>query len=274
MKTPEEQANELLIETAKAVAVEGYKDVLHPTFKAVGNILALPIQAIDAALTKPKLWVAEKQYNYERTKMLLAEKLKDVSPEKIVEPENYVAIPALQQISYCFDSDELRDMYVNLLATSMNADKKWSVHPAFVDIIKQLTPDEAKLLRYLSRNTHRPYPIIDVNIKSEINKGFYTLLTNYTDIGDHECDYPENISTYLENLDRLKIIEIDKSNHLIDDTQYDSIINSAYIQEKTKIKMNDGEYSYGKSVFNITSFGVGFINACIKSGPTFTVEIE
>ena len=96
----EDLGKEMTIEAAKAVAVEGYKDTLQPALKAVGAVIALPFQAIDAALSKPKLWVAEKHYNYERTRQLLAEKLQYVPEELIVPPENYVAVPALQQIAY------------------------------------------------------------------------------------------------------------------------------------------------------------------------------
>ena len=51
------------------------------------------------------------------------------NPEKIVEPEPYVAVPAIQAISYAMNSDELRNLYANLLAKSMIKDTKDTVHP-------------------------------------------------------------------------------------------------------------------------------------------------
>ena len=53
-------------EGKKSIAMAVYTDVLHPAMTSVGNILALPFQAIDAALSSAKLWVAEKQYNFAR----------------------------------------------------------------------------------------------------------------------------------------------------------------------------------------------------------------
>ena len=70
---PDELGKEVLVESAKAVAVEGYNDMLKPTLKSVGNIIALPFQAIDTALEKPKMWVIEKQYNFEKTREILAQ---------------------------------------------------------------------------------------------------------------------------------------------------------------------------------------------------------
>lgn len=248
----------------KEVVQQIYSDALHPTMQAVGNIIALPFQAVDAALSKPKLWVAEQQYNYERTKKLLAEKLKDVPPEKIVPPDNYVAVPALQQISYCFDSEELRDMYANLLSVSMQEDKKWKIHPAFVDIIKQLTPDEAKLLKVLPRSIFRYHPILDVRIKHPNNNGHQQLLSNYSNIAEGVCDYPENICAYLENLDRLKLIKLDSDTHLINKAQYETLKQSQIIKNITSRPLTDGDtYAFNEGIFSLTSFGLNFVNTCV-----------
>lgn len=263
---PEELGKEILVESAKEVAKEVYGDALKPAVKSVGNIIALPFQAIDAALSKPKLWVAEKQYNYERTRELLAEKLKNVPEEDIVPPENYVAIPALQQISYCFDSDELRDMYANLLASSMKKDKKWSVHPAFVDIIKQLTPDEAKLLKAFVAKTSVNYPIIDIHMHmSKKTDGYIVLLSNYTNIAESVCDCPENISAYLDNLSRLEIISIDKISSLTDKSEYKRLENTDYAKIFVDYASSqNNEITYNEGIFHLTSFGVSFIKACIQ----------
>lgn len=44
------------------------------------------------------------------------------------------------------ESEKLREMYANLVAKSMNADFHDKVHPAYVEIIKQLSPAEAVFL--------------------------------------------------------------------------------------------------------------------------------
>lgn len=241
-----------------------YSDAVHPTMKAVGNIVALPFQAIDAALSKPRLWVLERQYNFERTRNILAEKLKDVSPDKIVPPDNYVAVPALQQISYCFDSDELRNMYANLLAASMQSDKKWGIHPAFVDIIKQLTPDEAKILKEIPSDMYTYLPVLDVRIKNKNGGGFNVIYSNYSDIAEKICDYPQNICAYLENLDRLKLIELDKDTFLTNNEVYDNLKQSPRIQKITsRVLAGDKVYDFKCGCFRLTSFGLSFVKMCI-----------
>ena len=239
-----------------------YQDGIQPTVKTIGNFVA---QAVDAALSKPKLWVTKKQFNFERTRKLLVEKLQNVDPETIVPPENHIAVPALMQISYCFDSDELREMYANLLASSMQIDKKWEVHPAFVDIIKQLTPDEAKLLKAIPFSTYSFNPIINILDKFPDDKGYTTIYASYTDIADGICESPQKIGAYLDNLDRLKLIELDMNTFITDEAPYDKLKQTDFVQNITKKPLRTNHvYDFAKGCFKLTAFGSDFIKVCIK----------
>ena len=86
---------------------------------------------------------------------MLEEKLKNIPSENIVPPSPRIAVPTLQNASITEDI-EIRELYAQLLANSMNETMKDGIHPAFVEIIKQLSPDEAKILRYMSSNTIIP----------------------------------------------------------------------------------------------------------------------
>lgn len=121
--------------------------------------------------------------------------MKNVSEENIVQPENYVAEPALQQIAYCFDSDELRNMYANLLSSSMQKDKKWEVHPRFVDIIKQLSPDEAKIIRKMC--SIKRMAVVTLNATNNEHTQI-CVISNYSLIADKaNCENPNNVAMYI-----------------------------------------------------------------------------
>jgi len=266
----EDVGKEVLIESAKAVAVETYRDSLHPAMQAAGNVIALPFQAIDIALSKPKLWVAEKQYNFERTKALLAEKLKNTPPENIVPPENYVAVPALQQISYCFDSDELREMYANLLAVSMQVDKRWEVHPSFVEIIRQICPDEAKILQYIVTHNPDEIPVIDLffqNDKGEV----ISMVRHFSNLGElAQCDYPSNICKYFDNLVRLGIIEHGPiTRQVTGDNFYEPLRMHKYILEISE-QARSRQDGYNNAIIQelymyMTDYGKSFCKLCLNS---------
>ena len=101
---------------------ELYQDAFQPTVQETGKLVSRIPRAINAAFSGLDKWILNREYSIDETKKLLAQKLENVEPEKIVEPEPYVAIPAIQAISYSMNSEELRDLYANLLAKAMNTD--------------------------------------------------------------------------------------------------------------------------------------------------------
>lgn len=250
---------ELAKEAISTVAKSTYDDVAHPTLHAIGSLIGLPWQAVDAALTPAKIWIAEKKYNYERTLKLLSEKMQTVDPEKITIPENYVAVPALQQLAYCYDSEELRDMYANLIAASMNTDTKWNVHPAYVDIIKQLTPDEAKLIKLFQ--SKELWPVVHAKMYMKDGKSYNDVAYNHSELGAY-CECPQAVYSYLNNLNRLGIVDINYSTYCTYEGAYDNLDRQFQAQrdewEKTgcKFKIEHG-------IIELTSFGRSFAKTCI-----------
>ena len=131
------ETNDKLSKIGKALEIfpEAYDDVIKPAAVEVGKTLALIPSAVNAALLPVRQWILERDFKLAEIEKLLAQKLSSVEAEKIQTPETYVAIPALQAISYSYDSDELRELYANLLAKAMNLDTKDQVHPSFVEMI-------------------------------------------------------------------------------------------------------------------------------------------
>ena len=57
-----------------------------------------------------------------------------------------IAGPLLDAMKYCGAEKHLREIFANLLTTSMDARTVATAHPAFVEMAKQLSPDEARML--------------------------------------------------------------------------------------------------------------------------------
>jgi hypothetical protein len=81
----------------------------------------------------------------------VSKRLQDVPEDQIVQPDPRIAVPAVQALIYSMDDDLIREMFANLLAANMNQQTRGSAHPAFVEIIKEMTPLDAKSLQ-LFRN--------------------------------------------------------------------------------------------------------------------------
>lgn len=155
-------------------------------------------------------------------------------------------------------------MYANLLAASMQKDKKWGVHPAFIDIIKQLTPDEAKLLKSLPPSLRAYHPVLEVHLRLPGNKGYNVLYSNYSNVADGVCDCPENICAYLENLDRLKLIELNMGIFITDKEEYERLKSTPIMRKITSEELEEGRsYEYQNGSFRLSSFGLSFVKMCI-----------
>lgn len=247
----QEVAKELVAQTAG----KAYEDVAHPTAHATGQIISFIPRTIKVWLGKWEKWILNGEHSIKETELLLAEKLKHIPEEKIAEPEPYVAVPALQQLSYSFDSEELRELYANLLASSMNTDTKYDVHPAFVDIIKQLTPDEAKLLRHFSKQ--EVIPAVSVHLKASSGSGYTVLERIRVIIPNDVLFVPQNIEVYVENLIRLKLLEIPDGVHYTTDSLYTPLEDTA-----NYIGPGKDQIKFKRMVINVTSFGKQFIKIC------------
>lgn len=149
----------------------------------------------------------------------------------------------------------------------MNSDTKWNVHPSFVDIIKQLNPDEAKLMKSLPPLIMAIHPLITVKFVNKKQQGENTLISNFTNVGLNKIENKDKICSYIENLERLKLIEIPPLTSMTNKSKYDELkenpILKNSIQRSGVIPFFDIRYEL-KS-FNMTNFGVAFANTCCKS---------
>jgi Abortive infection alpha len=117
----------------RAVAPLG-KEVGEESVK-VGRILLSAIKGMVWGLDRIGVWLGA----------AISARLKDTPKEKIVEPTPRIAVPAVQALVYSMQDEFIREMFANLIAADMNADKKGDVHPAFVELIKEMTPGDARV---------------------------------------------------------------------------------------------------------------------------------
>lgn len=253
-------------DAVKEIAKEAYQDGAKPVVKPTGELIALLPRTIKAALAPLERWILQREYNIEETKKLLEEKLKNVPPEEIEPPEAHIAVPALQYISYCMDNAELRDMYANLLANSMNKVVKNGVHPGFVEIIKQLCPDEAKILRYLS--TYYVIPTITLRYEDDNGAGI-DVIRNFSNVGElTQCENSIEVNKYFDNLIRLGLLEMSgQYSSLTDQNLYLPLENHPYVlrYEKKDFVNNSGykKFNITRNYIRITDFGKEFCKICI-----------
>lgn len=257
-----------LLSNALSPASKQFGQHIESAGKTAANIVNISVKAVDAALLPlyGLVWGADKIKEWINHDV--AERLKDVPEENLITPDPAVAGPALEAIRFTGNSTELRDMFAKLLATSMNSQTKKSAHPSYVEIIKQLNTDEAKILNYLSGagRAYSSMPLIDIQTHQKTRAaGFHTVINNFSDISEKAgCVFPDNISVYLDNLARLKIIDVIETHKLTDERQYE--ILESHRKIKPYLDITSSEVINFKSVrklMRVTAFGKVFISACL-----------
>ncbi len=85
--------------------------------------------------------------------------------------------PALEASKYYFDEKEIRNMFANLIASSMDSTYNGLVQHSFVEIIRQLSPYDAKLFNTLEEEFAINYKTKDIAIDS-LNTEYTKLLVS------------------------------------------------------------------------------------------------
>lgn len=252
-----------------------YDDALHPSVSEVGKTVGLLLRSINAALAPLEIWNLKKEFNVKQVKTKLANSLSSISPDKIVSPEPYVAVPALQAISYSINREELSNLYANLLAKAMVLDTKESVHPAFVEIIKQLSPNDAIIFEKCTQRNAIPAANFSIIM---LQKGLHLvgsspLQHTYFEIAT-DIEIPsiseEQIRVSLDNLIRVGLIKLNDF-ELKDNSSYAFVKSSEIYSEISKEfeKLNAHEQTADyihitKKCISVTPLGNQFHSICIK----------
>jgi hypothetical protein len=253
---------EAVTELTKQVPI--YQDAIQPAAKELGKGLELVARAVNAALVPVEglVWGVEKIREFVHSRV--SDKLKDVPPDRIQTPDPHVAGPTLEALRYSGHHDELSEMFANLLATSMDRETAVNAHPSFVDIIKELTPDEAKILTVLARKDS--VPIVNIKLILTNGGGYFVTHRNVTTLGvDAGCQHPLLTSNYLGNLDRLGLIDIPFGVRIKDDKAYEVILENPQVKAIIEGKSHEGttKCEAEKRKVEVTDYGKQFIRACV-----------
>ena len=158
----------------------------------------LPITAIGYIPKVAKACLEKHLHSFE-------EKLNKIPEEKKADIHPQISIPIIQKLFYT-TNDAIAELFINLLTSSANIDMCSNAYPGFVEIISQLSPDEAKIIQFLKGENEILYAGINAYVKN--GKGYNPYLEKSTLIPFLiNLDFPQNIGAYYSNLIRLGILE-------------------------------------------------------------------
>ena len=193
---------------------------------------------------------------------LVDERLGKVPPDCIIPPKARIAVPALQYASIT-EEQAVRELFANLLTNSMNSEVCNSVHPSYIEIIKQLSEDDARILQYMS--THYFLPVVSISLLG----GHAKVLANFSDIPEKlGCSNCYNIDGCFSNLIRLGLVYKDFPGLSALEKTIEALKNHPFYQKKhleaqdDSKKMNMGPIVERAGLIMRTTFGTDFCKVC------------
>lgn len=170
--------------------------------------------------------------------------VESIPQENLQEPKLSIIGPALESAKFYIEEEEIREMFSKLISSAMDDRKNIYAHHSFVEIIKQLSPNDAILLKHLYK--------LEV-----IPSGEYKAIT--TTEGDHIkisstliSDSPLDIQQTelsLSNLNRVGLVNIKSGDeHYSNDKLYEPFYTGTLI-EYFSIKTNELKFSHRSDLY-------------------------
>jgi Abortive infection alpha len=242
-----------------------YKDALQPGVKQIGLALENVIGLVPA-LTLPAKYLSEKarllmSSHLERYRQKLADK----QLEKLIPVAPEIAVPIIEKLAYTTDQN-LSALLIELLVKASQQQEVQKIHPSFIGIIANLSPDEARITGYLAKRINQndwldAHPVMELRRVHLRSKGYNRLKGPISGWERFvELDFDENVCAYADNLARLGLFEIyfdktlDKKNSYTEIKQMVTGIADSPIDGYI-IQLFEG-------VMEFTDFGKMFLRAC------------
>lgn len=285
----------------KGLVKEAYEDILHPAASEIGKALAVPFQLVNKFIRPIQRYAVEAEKNTKKLTEMTAKKLYNVPEENISAPSMQIAVPALQANSYLED-DQLRGMFANLLAASMNKETKELAHPSFVNVLNQLSPEEAIIIKctallsnsspicqvvfqkkrdtfrdefhekYLGKSRYAPTFLIDPECSENqifrMRREGFTVIRHYLGCLNLSI-HPQKISFYIDNFIRLSLLDISYESTLPDKNRYnnfyyDDFMKEVYTYWQNELQDDTKELAHIQGVSSVTDYGYNFYSSCVK----------
>jgi hypothetical protein len=159
-------------------------------------------------------------------------------------------------------SDGLRARGEALLRKSADVTVTEEGHPAYARILSDLTPDEARILRYLYRSG--PQPAIDVRTNRPLGIGSELVAGGLNMIAEHAgCRHVDRIHPYLTNLNRLGLVEFSKE-QVENPNRYQLVEAQPKVAEVLR-RAGRAPRIVHRSI-HLNAFGEDFVRTCLPAG--------
>lgn len=239
-----------------------------PGAKVVGSLFAAIIyDRYGQFITKTLRKKIEDEYETKKIELI-----KEVEHNTLIEimkinesnrthPKYSLVVPAIEALDVYYDEEHYRQMFSKLIASTMNISKYNDLHPSFSQIIKSISPSDAKILSIIENSLSTS----SIKICRLIAKGENQCKSQHIliDLTIDEIS-EEEITFSINNLESLGLIDASLTSFnddIVDDIIPNYALNSQTYKELIKVSKEVYSIS-GDLVFTIR--GRKFANIIFK----------
>lgn len=252
----------------KDVLIKTTMQAIEPPAKELGTQLTSLINLIFTPIQVAQIYHDAWIEDFKRRINL---KYQEIPSEHIQEPPLNIIGPAIEASKYHISTEEMREMFANLLAHACDKRMVSAMHPSFVTLLTQISPVEASILSDfrpkqefkmgMSTTVKENNQIISDNKTELSGTGIFSfperiqpVVNYYLKNGDHrflvlanviqsDIATNEEVSSAITNLIRLGLIEVDFHAKMSDKTAYD------YFSENDLYQVLQKDVQPGNQVF-------------------------
>lgn len=188
----------------------------------------------------------------------LEDSIKQIPPEKVTEPSIQITAQALENSKYCVSEDDLRQMFTALISNSMNTDFSKDIHPSFAEIIKQMAPLDAAIIKVFKDSPANGFPICQYNLLND--QGFRILLDNV--FLKYPTTYLPSNSLSISSLSRLGLLEVRYTEWMLDEKLYSPFKTHLWFALLQK-EFPDKTIDIQKGLVRLSPLGRSFTRVCV-----------
>jgi hypothetical protein len=232
--------------------------------------MAAPVPAILAethkALVADKLagfaavtwdWSQIQEYTVSAIQEILAARA--VPAEYLATPRLDIAVPAIEAMRY----SSLKREFALLIASTMDTDRADDAHPSFIEILKQLTSDEVRMIAVLPE-LGQVLPFANVNYTDRSGRILSSLRYIVPDFLAEACERRRALGSYIDNLLRLNIIAAPAHLSISDERFYRELLAQTFIADFEATVPANLKANIDRRVLCLTDFGHLFRKCCIE----------
>lgn len=246
-----------IISSAPKVLEETYSDLVSGTLKEASKIGVDAAKTIRLALF-PLQFAAAFQ---DRLARYIELSISQVPEDRRIAPMESLVLSVAERLKYQEEDNPISILYINLLSRGLDKERLGEAHPAFINIISQLAPDEALLINELGEKGYRLYFLSNTNKSKIIANNGLSLLQSFNVLAENKKSLllskrinhdllgnPSLFLTFIEHLVSLGIVAYNNE-----------IVNDGELRE---IGRPFSSFTY--YCIELSAFGKLFYTACVK----------